>query len=1014
VAAFSDVRAAERPRFRFFFTLSALIGAAQVVGISASEALFLGEFGVRWLPHTFVAASIVTVAASWYYASVVGAQRNDTLFERMLIFSAVLLLASSAAVAAGVSVVLPALVCLYWANYAVFLNHYWTFTGDYFDTLASKRLFPLFTVGASVGSIAGGAVTAVAGRFLPPAALVGLWALCLLGGALLLHRHRRHLRLWGPLALEEADDTSLRGVRGALRIVRRTPIGRRLAFSAACMVLSLFVLQYLYSDVFARTFETSAELAVFFGVYLLATNVIEVGIELWVTPWVIRRLGVASANVIHPVLTILSFAALAASYRLPAAVAARANRELAENAMAGPIRNLVYNALPAPVRGATRAFLEGVVVYSGMAVAGLVLLALTGRLDPQWLCAAGGATALLYLAANWGVRRQYLRTLVAELGEGRLDFESLSDGLGRWELARLAELWQRMLAAHDDRAVSFAAQLAPPLAAHGAGDALRAGLDHDDPIVRRACVAALADVPGHPAEDALLLALDDEDAAVRLAAVSGLGAGHGRSRDAALQRRLNDPDPTVRAAAAVRLGREGSKTLTAMLDAGDATSVCAALAMLPPELAERGLPSIDHPEPVVRAAALRAATRLFDVVPVEPDRLVALSDDPDPGVRHAAVSALASRVEPEIPGHLAARLEDPDREVRRAAADALAARGDPGLDAAEPFLRSDVTRGVQAAIRAFARVRSTRAEEALEAELGFRVRQAWRALLCLSALPARDESLADRFLRLALADSLSRDWGLAFHVLENTQDPAMMRSVEKALRFSTARTRSDALEVLSNLGDRETAHLMVLLVEPGLVADKLGSLGDLADSVEGVAVDDLVRRSPNRWIRMGVELADGSADARALEDDMEKLLVLKQVPLFSHFTLEQLEAVARVARERVQMPGDVVLREGDPGGDLFLVLSGRVHVYRGYGTPEVLDLGTLGVGSYVGEMAIFDDQPRSATVVAEDETRLLVLAGDRLKELVMQTPEMSFQIFRVLTRRVRDVEARLERAVREA
>jgi CRP/FNR family cyclic AMP-dependent transcriptional regulator len=147
---------------------------------------------------------------------------------------------------------------------------------------------------------------------------------------------------------------------------------------------------------------------------------------------------------------------------------------------------------------------------------------------------------------------------------------------------------------------------------------------------------------------------------------------------------------------------------------------------------------------------------------------------------------------------------------------------------------------------------------------------------------------------------------------------------------------------------------------------------------------------------------------------MEKLLALKQVPLFAHFSLEQLEAVARVAREQIQMPGDVVMREGDVGGDLFLVLSGRVHVYRGHGTGEELDLGTLGAGSYVGEMAIFDDKPRSATVIAEEETRMLVLAGERLKELVLQTPEMSFQIFQVLTTRVREVEARLEQALREA
>ncbi|NNL68166.1 MAG: hypothetical protein HKP30_18090, partial [Myxococcales bacterium] len=476
---FADVRPLERPRFRFFLLLSALLGAAQVVGIAASEALFLAEFGVAWLPHTFVAAALFTVAVSYLYATVVGRVRNDRLFEQMLVISAVVLAAVAGGVAAGVTLLLPVLVCLYWANYAVFLNHYWTFTGDYFDTLASKRLFPLFTVGASLGSIAGGVVTALASRFAPPVTLVGLWALSLLGAALLLHRHRRDLRRWGPLELEEADDTSVAGIHGALLLIRNTPIGRRLALAAVAMVLSLFVLQYLYSDVFARSFETAEQLAFFFGAYLVVTNVLEVAVELWVTPFLIRRFGVASTNVVHPVLTIASFGLLAFDYRLGAAAVARANREMLENAMAGPVRNLVYNAIPTAVRGPSRAFLEGIVVYSGMAIAGSVLIVLTGRLDPVWLCAAGASLAGLYFLATLGVRRQYLRTLIAELREGRLDFESLSGDLGHWELSRLAELWRTMLTARDQRAAQLASQLAPQLGARGAVAALRTGLDHD-------------------------------------------------------------------------------------------------------------------------------------------------------------------------------------------------------------------------------------------------------------------------------------------------------------------------------------------------------------------------------------------------------------------------------------------------------------------------------------------------------------------------------------------------------
>jgi len=183
---------------------------------------------------------------------------------------------------------------------------------------------------------------------------------------------------------------------------------------------------------------------------------------------------------------------------------------------------------------------------------------------------------------------------------------------------------------------------------------------------------------------------------------------------------------------------------------------------------------------------------------------------------------------------------------------------------------------------------------------------------------------------------------------------------------------------------------------------------------DGAAALEAARRLPDRWVRMAFELDDAPPECRAaLEDDMEKLLALKQIPLFAPFDLEQLEALSRVARETTRSPGDPIVREGDAGGDLYVVLSGTVRVVKNHGTPDALHLGDLGPGSYFGEMAIFDERPRSATVIANEPTRVLVLAGDRLKELVVQSPEIAFQIFEVLTTRIREVERRLDRMSRE-
>jgi len=104
------------------------------------------------------------------------------------------------------------------------------------------------------------------------------------------------------------------------------------------------------------------------------------------------------------------------------------------------------------------------------------------------------------------------------------------------------------------------------------------------------------------------------------------------------------------------------------------------------------------------------------------------------------------------------------------------------------------------------------------------------------------------------------------------------------------------------------------------------------------------------------------------------------------------------------------VREGEPGNELYVLLEGVVDVYLGWETPAQARVGEIRAVDYMGEMAILDDEPRSATLVAVENSRLLSFEGDSLKDLILQMPEISFEIFRVLTRRVRSAERRLKQS----
>lgn len=1002
----ASVRPTERARFLFFLSLLGLINLAQTLGLVGAESLLLTRFGAGILPQTFVAASLVTVFGSLVYALGVDRSRNDAYFIKILGILALAVGGCAYGAAMGVGWTFPALFCLYYLALAVLTNHFWTFTGDYFDTLSSKRLFPLFTVGGSFGGLAGGLLAGLLASS-PTGALLLLaaWVLSLLGAAVLLRTSRRNLRRWGPLELEEADETSFDGMRASVLYLRQSSLGRWLMASAVAMVLSLFVLQYLYSDILAHSFPDERKLAVFLGTFLAATNLLEILLEVVITPFLITRLGVAASNVVHPILTVLSFGYLASSYALPAACVARINRETVENAISGPIRNLVYNALPARFRGRMRAFLEGMVVYTGMVAAGVALLFLSDRLSAFRLCLAGGFTAVIYLCANLKVREEYLKTLITELRAGRLDLSELGSEVGAFELSRLAEVWRRLL--NEGAPTKTVLPLIDTFARQSHFEPIVEGLSHPEPRLRRACLRALARYDNKRYLTEGRKALKDPDPSVRLAAVEAFPILHFED----FEFLLDDDDLLVQAEACLRCGEVGDRHLVAMLESHHPSAVSAALERLPVELVGRIDPLCDHPEPAIRAGALECCAR-HHLDALSLDRLKQHQSSPNSAERLAAVRLLALKGhrDPDALGILARSLRDESREVRQLAAEQLA-QLEPmgGLKAASVYLSSESVRTATAAVAAFGQASRVGTREVLARELRERVRHAWTYQMALHYTPdSQDRRL--RFLKLSLDNAVKNHRFLAFRILEAVEGGSLIRSVEKVLRFANSRVRADALEVLSNLGDREASSLLVLMLEEGTLDDKLPTVrGQVNGPANFEEVEQLVKDSENPWIRMAAEgSSNGSGEGHGREEVMEHLLVLRQVPLFSQMTLEQLEAINQLLSEEQYLKGEMIFREGDVGDELYIVVEGEVGIFINHGSSEQLMLTTIGAGQYFGEMAILDDEPRSASVVAMADTRVLVLKGEQLKELVFQMPEIAFEIFKVLTGRIRRSDQRLD------
>jgi CRP-like cAMP-binding protein len=128
---------------------------------------------------------------------------------------------------------------------------------------------------------------------------------------------------------------------------------------------------------------------------------------------------------------------------------------------------------------------------------------------------------------------------------------------------------------------------------------------------------------------------------------------------------------------------------------------------------------------------------------------------------------------------------------------------------------------------------------------------------------------------------------------------------------------------------------------------------------------------------------------------------LHGVPWLADCTEEQLTEVAKLAEHLDIQAGEVILREGRLGRELFVIIDGTATVTRAGRVVNV-----LGAGDYFGELAAIEAQPRSATVTATTDLRVLII-GPREFDAMMEIPGCRNALMRALSRRIRALDDQL-------
>lgn len=137
--------------------------------------------------------------------------------------------------------------------------------------------------------------------------------------------------------------------------------------------------------------------------------------------------------------------------------------------------------------------------------------------------------------------------------------------------------------------------------------------------------------------------------------------------------------------------------------------------------------------------------------------------------------------------------------------------------------------------------------------------------------------------------------------------------------------------------------------------------------------------------------------------------LLGRVPAFEALAPEDLQQVAQVAVPRRFSSGQVIFREGDQSDTCYVVANGHARALREHGDGRTIALARFGPGDIFGELAMFDDESRSATVEALDDLHALAILGNDMRRLMRAHPDIAVKLVIALGRRLRAANERLAR-----
>ena len=1026
-----------------FFLFSFFTIAMALVAKTARDAYFLSRFEKSLLPLMFLAIAIVMAPILTYYTSLTKKLSPRTLF---MITSSVFGASFIFLQTVMTGNIIP--IAYVWIEVAIgiCIIQFWTYAGESFEPQQAKRLFGIIAGGGSF------AVMLIGMNLKPFVNAFGTDELLFLSASFLGLSF-----IFGTMAMQYFKKNQTKGPRKPIKKVQKKkkmdPFIVGIATIVALSAVVTTLVDYQFKMIASSSFPNEADLVAFFGTFYSIAGAASIIMQFFVTGPLLSRFGILLGLLILPFFLILGATSILIAPVLLSASFAKFSDQTFKFTINSSSLELIWLPVPADIRKTLKPQVSGTVKSIAEGLGGLITFLLVKVIALPYLSIVSLGSIVMWLFTSFKVKTGYVDQLQTAIAKRQIDFEELNVDV---QDAAMVKTIEETLSSDDEIKQLFALEIIEGLPLSAWKKTINQLFNDGSPEVRKRILSMAWDEESILSNEDIIQAMNKNDS---VSAEAIIVVGRRKLKDVIpnLETLLNDENQdTCAAAAAAILQVESGPTDKAkiifndMLENEDESAQATALKRLIYNdqilTNDKLIFFLKHNSDIISNIALNIAEKRKDetLVPAiisnlslaqtsiqarqtlksfseelinEQFEKLLQSKETNRKLRLGIIRTLREYPDKSSIELLISQLDSNDQDIYNLIVESLLAiaRVNPIEENKKDRIASEINRIAKKVYALNECIRMLPDDEhrfLMKDHLNNEIQNTLPTLLKLGVLNLPDTPIETYIHTVKSGDPSKLPFLLEFfeNIFSKNEREIINPLIEQIsldersgighLHFKSLPTNLDQ-ELIDSVYSPNKWESVIAL-DYLLISNKI----DVVKSLDWQKVPDsnanqelIARRIQKNGANLDFIPSDRfklDIEILSMYSTLEKTIILKSVDLFKSIPAENLSRVAQITNEVSYDANSSIFAEGDYGDSLFIVVDGNVRIHKGQ-----QELAMLGKGTCLGEMALLDDEPRSADATVTEDSTLFQIEQEGFYEVMGSQSDIMEGIIKLLTSRLR-------------